>query len=613
MTKSAQLLHEVFGYERFRPGQEEVIDCILGGGDVLAVLPTGAGKSVCFQIPALLSGGVTLVISPLISLMKDQIGALTAGGIAGAYLNGELTGAQQQKVLERAAQGAYTLMYVAPERLTDGRFLAFAHDKNTRIPLVAVDEAHCVSQWGNDFRPSYAGIEGFVSSLKTRPTVAAFTATATERVRADIVSMLKLQAPRLVVTGFDRENIRFSVVPGADKFADLLTVVKRHPNECGIVYAATRKTVEDVADRLTAAGYSAAAYHAGLAGRTRTENQEDFSFDRTQIIVATNAFGMGIDKSNVRYVVHYNSPKDIESYYQEAGRAGRDGGDAEAVLLFSPSDIVTAKFLIENSDDKEYASLQVEREQKELARKRLAVMERYCRTKQCLRKFILEYFGEPTAYEACGNCGNCDGGAAYADEDVTVLAQKIVSCVKRCGERFGKGMIVDILRGAKNKKVSAWGLEGLSTYGICTESAEKIGEVIAVLIEGDYLKRTTDSQYPTLVCGERAAALLGKDARLVARLAATDGAPAKAKPRAKADTHAGTEYDKALFERLRALRAEIAAQRRIPAYVVFPDTTLVSMSARKPDTEAELLDCSGVGQYKLALYGERFLEEIRKG
>ncbi|MBQ9117347.1 MAG: RecQ family ATP-dependent DNA helicase, partial [Clostridia bacterium] len=434
------ILKEYFGHSEFRQGQEAVVDAIMSGRDALCVMPTGAGKSVCYQVPALAFSGITLVISPLISLMKDQVNALTQNGIRAAYLNSSLTFSQYARVIDNIRRGTYKIIYVAPERLEVPDFIDAC--RYIKVDLLAVDEAHCISQWGQDFRPGYLRIADFVDSLGYRPVIAAFTATATAEVKDDIEYSLKLVDPFRITTGFDRPNLKFGVVRPKHKFPTLIEIIKKHRNEAGIVYCSTRKTVEEVAEGLTEIGFSAALYHAGLPDDVRKKNQEDFVYDRVNIMVATNAFGMGIDKSNVSYVVHYNMPKDVESYYQEAGRAGRDGSDAECILIYNAGDVHTNRFLIENSEPNPELTEDQQAVLRERDHERLKQMTFYSTTNACLRNFILNYFGEKSS-NYCGNCSNCL--TQFIDVDITVEAQKILSCIKRTGQRFGKKMICDIL------------------------------------------------------------------------------------------------------------------------------------------------------------------------
>lgn len=603
MKERAQaILKQYFGYDTFRPGQEEIIRQILSGRDVMAVMPTGAGKSLCYQVPALALPGVTIVISPLISLMKDQVDDLTQSGVSCACLNSSLGEAEYREVLHRAYNGEYKLLYVAPERLEVPGFLSLV--EQLQVSLVAVDEAHCVSQWGHDFRPSYTRIAGLLSQLPVRPIVAAFTATATEQVREDIVCLLTLRRPYTITTGFDRPNLSFSVEHPVKRQEALLHYLKEHPGESGIIYCATRKTTDSVCQKLRTAGFSVDRYHGGMTAEERTQAQEDFVYDRTQIMVATNAFGMGIDKPNIRFVLHYNMPKNMESYYQEAGRAGRDGEPSECMLFFSQQDVLTNKMLIENASEEPDPS----------AYEKLAVMTDYCHTDRCLRSFILEYFGEPPLTESCYNCSNCNSDSEITD--ITIETQKILSCVKRMGERFGSSLVVGVLRGADTEMIRKWKFHELSTYGIMKDtSADLLREIIAFLVSEGYLKAES-GQYPTLSLGAKAVPVLrGQETVSIRRKLERTSVKKKGKTTAVGakDTASAshTEKQDALFEYLRELRKEIARASGIPPYMVFQDTALREMAEQSPLTEEAMLEISGVGEKKLKKYGERFLEAIR--
>lgn len=499
MADALQILKQYFGYDAFRPGQRELIDSLLAGRDALGVMPTGAGKSLCYQVPALLLPGITLVVSPLISLMADQVGVLFAADIPAAYLNSSLTAAQQSTVLHRAAQGQYKLLYVAPERLCTPGFLSFA--RQTQISMVAVDEAHCISQWGQDFRPSYLRIPAFLDALPARPLLSAFTATATAEVRQDIIRLLGLRQPYLLTTGFDRQNLYFAVQHPVNKPAALKALLVARQEQSGIVYCATRKTTEEVCALLVTWGFDAACYHAGLDKAVRRQNQEDFLYDRKKIIVATNAFGMGIDKSNVAFVIHYNMPKSMESYYQEAGRAGRDGSPADCILLFSPQDVRTGQFFIAHSREAlDEATRRIVRARDE---QRLQKMTGYCNTTACLRQFILRYFDEQ-APDTCTNCANC---AAYQTLDATIDAQKILSCVYRLRERgrtAGRLLLIDILRGVQSERIRKNGYDSLSTYGIMRDTPVKLlRHLLDELTDAGYLT-LSDGEYPVIQLCARA-------------------------------------------------------------------------------------------------------------
>ena len=602
LSQARQALKQHFGYEAFRPGQEGVVEAILGRRDALAVMPTGAGKSVCYQVPGVVMDGLALVVSPLVSLMGDQVRALLDAGIRGAYLNSTLTPGQQSTVLRRALDGAYQIMYVAPERLADPRFLEFA--QRAAIPLVAVDEAHCVSQWGQDFRPSYLTIGDFIAQLPNRPVVAAFTATATARVRADIVRLLDLRDPYEVVTGFDRPNLYFGVerLDPKRKIARIAGYALEHAGDSGIVYCSTRKDTDKVHAALLEAGVRAARYHAGMSAADRAESQRAFIADDAPVMVATNAFGMGIDKSNVSFVIHYNMPKNLESYYQEAGRAGRDGSPAECILLYSPQDVRTNRYLIENSDPN--PDLDFETQEKLIQREydRLRKMTYYCTTADCLRAFILKYFGEP-AEEYCGNCSSCAGGSILVE--ATVEAQQVLSCVARTGQRLGISMICDILRGSENERVLQMNLQTQSTYGLMREKPIfEIKRIIDALLMQELLIQT-DGQYPVLKLTQNARPVLLGEKSFEMRI------PVPQEKAKKPDKAAG-DADPELFARLKKLRAALAAKASVPAYVVFTDTTLRDMCAKMPTDEQELLQVSGVGERKAHRYGKAFLEEINR-
>ena len=599
------VLKQTFGYSKFRPGQERLIDALLAGRDVLGVMPTGGGKSLCYQVPALLLPGLTLVISPLISLMKDQVAALCGAGAGAAFLNSSLTAEQQRTVCARARQGTYKLLYVAPERLATEDFLALT--RTTPVSLLAVDEAHCISQWGQDFRPSYRKIAEFLHTLPVRPPVAAFTATATARVQQDIREQLELRDPLCEVTGFDRPNLYWDVRTPRDRQAALLALVRERQEKCGIIYCSTRAQVEKLCDRLQQAGFAATRYHAGLSEEERRQNQEDFQFDRKTVMVATNAFGMGIDKSNVSYVFHYNMPKSLEAYYQEAGRAGRDGEPADCILFYSAADVVTARALIgknENEELDEAGREQLRRQEEE----RLRIMAGYCKTTGCLRGYILDYFGQEHPAR-CEHCGNCLG--EFTVQDVTVPAQMALSCVLRIKQQLGyyvgKNLVVQTLRGSREQRLLDLGLDGLSTYGLMKD--QPVGQVRELL---DYLEQEgclhTNPLHATLEPGPAARGVLfgGETVSLPVR---KDRRPSADRP---ARAASGAPADSTLFEALRALRTRLAKEENVPAYVIFSNATLTDMAAKAPRTEAELLEVSGVGQVKADRYGRQFLDEIAR-
>ena len=601
------VLKQYFGYDTFRGGQETLINDILAGKDVLGVMPTGAGKSICFQVPALIFEGITLVVSPLISLMKDQVNALVQSGVAAAYINSSLTEAQVYKALQRARDNSYKLIYIAPERLLTETFLGFA--KSADISMVTVDEAHCISQWGHDFRPSYSKIPEFIENLPKRPIVSAFTATATPKVRDDIINLLRLVDPTVLGTGFDRPNLYFEVQKPKDKYSALLVFLMDKKEYSGIVYCSTRATVEEVCASLNQSGHNASRYHAGLSDRERHDNQDDFIYDRAKIMVATNAFGMGIDKSNVKFVVHYNMPKDVESYYQEAGRAGRDGEPADCLLLYSGLDVRTNMWLIENSTGAEESEDELLREQLlERDRAKLREMTFYCATSDCLREYILKYFAErPPSY--CGNCGNC--AKNFETVDITVDAQKILSCVTRMKERYGMNMVIDTLRGSKNERIQRLRLDELTTYGICEQSAHQLRAIIQHLILGGYLVKT-DDEFPVIKLGARADEILRGAGSVYMKLPKEKPAKLpKDKRSSKFEKEKGTEpVDKRLFAALRELRLSIANELNLPAFVIFPDSTLTDMCRKLPTSQEELLGVAGVGKVKAQRYGKEFLDVI---
>ncbi len=589
-------LKQYFGYSQFREGQEDVVNNILNGRDALCIMPTGGGKSICYQLPGLIMDGVTLVISPLISLMKDQVNALTQAGIPAAYINSTLTYGQYLKALNNIKVGKYKIIYVAPERLLTG----FADVcRNIKISLVAVDEAHCVSQWGQDFRPNYLKIAEFVKSLKNRPVVAAFTATATSQVKADIKRLLELSSPYEITTGFDRPNLYFGVIKPKNKRKEFLELIKERKDKSGIVYCATRKNVEEICEFLNDNGFSATRYHAGLEDDERKKNQDDFIYDRKTIMVATNAFGMGIDKSNVAYVIHYNMAKNIESYYQEAGRAGRDGRSADCILLYSPSDMRTNQFLIENSEPNPELTEKEQEECREREFDKLIQMNFYCTTKRCLRKFILDYFGE-RASNSCKNCSNCL--AEFTVEDITVEAQKILSCIIRIKQRYGKEMVCDILRGSENKRITDYRLNEQSTYGIMAEHSEaKIKEIIDYLLLEGYIYQE-GGEYPVLKVTQKSRDVL-KGTETLKMLTE--------KPRKKKKAQAEIQINRGLMFELKKLRKSIAEKSSVPAYVVFSDLTLHDMCKKLPLTEEEFLEVSGVGELKNQRYGKEFMAVIK--
>ena len=599
MSDKLSVLKDYFGHDSFRDGQEQIVDALLDGRDALCIMPTGAGKSMCYQIPALPFDGVTIVVSPLISLMKDQVGSLVQSGVPAAYINSSLSYPQFLRVLSNVEHGKYKIIYVAPERLLTDGFLDTC--KKIKISMVAVDEAHCVSQWGQDFRPSYLKIISFVESLANRPIVGAFTATATNDVKEDIKKILRLENPFEITTGFDRPNLFFGVIKSSSKDEKLIDLIRERGDRSGIVYCATRKNVESVCELLCDNGFSAARYHAGLDEYERRKNQEDFVFDRKNIMVATNAFGMGIDKSNVTYVIHYNMPKNIESYYQEAGRAGRDGGEADCILLYSPKDVRLNRFMIENSEGNDELTIEENEQIRERDFERLKYMTFYSTTNDCLRGFILRYFGgEKKAY--CGKCSNCL--SVHKLVDVTIDAQKIMSCIARTGQRYGKPVICDVLKGSKSEKILKAELNNQSTYGIMKEvTARHIFGTIDFLAEKEYISSDNETEVLKLLPKSRDV-LFGRQRLVMKKVENSEKVVKTHRPEVPVNSD--------LLDALKALRKGIASKKSVPAYVIFTDATLIDMCKKCPETPDEMLEVSGVGRTKLEKFGKQFLEEIAK-
>lgn len=599
MSDKFSVLKDYFGHDSFRDGQEQIVDALLDGRDVLCIMPTGAGKSMCYQIPALLFDGVTIVVSPLISLMKDQVGSLVQSGVPAAYINSSLSYPQFLRVLSNVEHGKYKIIYVAPERLLTDGFLDTC--KKIKISMVAVDEAHCVSQWGQDFRPSYLKIISFVESLANHPIVGAFTATATNDVKEDIKKILRLENPFEITTGFDRPNLFFGVIKSSSKDEKLIDLIRERGDRSGIVYCATRKNVESVCELLCDNGFSAARYHAGLDEYERRKNQEDFVFDRKNIMVATNAFGMGIDKSNVTYVIHYNMPKNIESYYQEAGRAGRDGGEADCILLYSPKDVRLNRFMIENSEGNDELTIEENEQIRERDFERLKYMTFYSTTNDCLRGFILRYFGgEKKAY--CGKCSNCL--SVHKLVDVTIDSQKIMSCIARTGQRYGKTVICDVLKGSKSEKILKAELNNQSTYGIMKEvTARHIFGTIDFLAEKEYISADNETEVLKLLPKSRDV-LFGRERLVMKKVENSEKVVKTHRPEVPVNSD--------LLDALKALRKGIASKKSVPAYVIFTDATLIDMCKKCPETPDEMLEVSGVGRTKLEKFGKQFLEEIAK-
>lgn len=609
MRNKYDVLREYFGYSSFRNGQEELIDGITSGRDVLGIMPTGGGKSICYQVPALMMNGITIVISPLISLMKDQVMALKTAGVPAAFINSSLTPMQMGTVYRNLEAGMYKLVYVAPERLETEEFLALA----SRLPisLVAVDEAHCISQWGQDFRPSYLKIVSFLSALPRRPVLAAFTATATEVVRRDIVRILELRSPIRVITGFDRPNLNFEVIQPPEKMKALEDYLAAREGKSGIVYCMTRREVERICDSLARKGLPVTRYHAGLGDGERQRNQEDFIYDRKPIMVATTAFGMGIDKSNVNFVVHYNLPLSLEAYYQEAGRAGRDGEPADCLLMFARSDLPVARQLLFSSTENEAMTEEEKKTVFHQNQKRFTQMIGYCRTTRCLRGYILEYFGQPHA-ERCENCGNCR--AVFVEEDITIDAQKILSCVKRAydhlGHSVGKLLIIRILRGSTDQRLRELGLDRLSTYGLMREVGQnRVSEMI------DHLEAigalVINEQHGGVMLTPGANGILFRGEKVMASFKTEPESKSKTKKsKRQKESAVALVGDEKLYEQLKALRLRLAEEERVPAYVIFANKSLSEMAAKKPMTHEDFLEISGVGQTKAERYGSVFLKAI---
>lgn len=598
-----RILKSYYGFDTFKEGQAEVIDSIMAGRDVMCIMPTGAGKSVCYQIPALMQNGTTLVVSPLISLMKDQVSALSQMDIKAAYINSSMTSQEYGRTLSAMSRGLYRIVYVAPERLHSETFAEICREID--IPFIAVDEAHCISQWGQDFRPSYLRIAEFVRELPGRPVIGAFTATATPDVKEDIKTLLELDEPFCITTSFDRPNLSFTVIHPDNKERQLLKTLAKRRGQTGIIYCTKRKDVESVCELLESRGFEATRYHAGLSDEERIANQDDFIYDRRKIMVATNAFGMGIDKSDVSFVIHYSMPKNIESYYQEAGRAGRDGSRADCILFYSPGDVNTIKFFIENPAQNDELSDDEIAEIKEKDYERLRQMVFFSTTRDCLREFILRYFGEKAPHY-CGNCSNCL--TEFEKVDYTVPAQMILSCVYRCEERYGVTMIVDILRGSRNQRVLSAGLDRLSTYGLLADTpVKRIRQMTDALISDGFLQ-VDDGEYPVLRLTAKSAELLRGQVRVetefVKEFAEIQSGPA-------GSPGAGGQPDEVLLAKLKKLRLQIARTSSVPAYVIFTDASLTEMCMYMPQTKAELLCVKGVGDAKADRYGEKFLEVIR--
>ena len=600
-----EALKAVFGYDSFRQGQESVINAVLDGRDILAVMPTGAGKSLCYQVPAMLLSGITLVISPLISLMQDQVKALNEAGVDAAFINSSLSEKEMHDTFKNASKGQYKIIYVAPERLMSEGFVRLA--KGVEISMITVDEAHCISQWGQDFRPSYMDIAEFVNVLDKRPIISAFTATATQNVREDIICSLGLTNPYFLVTGFDRENLFFQVDKPKSKDRFILDYLDRHKGESGIIYCATRKNVDSLYTLLKKRNISVAKYHAGISIEERKQMQDDFVFDYTSIVIATNAFGMGIDKSNVRFVIHYNMPSSMENYYQEAGRAGRDGLNSECILLFSPQDIIINRFLLEHKDfsDIDPTDAMTIRERDI---KRLQIMEGYCYTTECLRNYILKYFGE-NPKKPCDDCGNCL--RQFETLDMTDEAKKIINCIYESRGRYGKNIIMDTVLGAKTARLEEIGASEYKSYGVLESSNKNLLRrlIEELLLEG-YIQT---GEYQVLKLGDISKLKL-KDTKVLVKITDEDKATnRKLKPKKNIkgmDSLTSSGFK--LFDKLKELRLEIAREEKMPPYIVFNDKTLIDMCAKMPITKSDMLNVSGVGENKYGKYGERFIAVIKE-
>ena len=638
IKKAEKILKQYYGYDHFREGQIPVIEAVLEGRDVLGIMPTGAGKSVCYQVPALMMKGITIVISPLISLMKDQVGTLNQMGVHAAFLNSSLTSGQYYKALQLAKQGRYKIIYVAPERLETESFLDFALSEQVQISFVAVDEAHCVSQWGQDFRPGYLKILDFLDRLSYRPVVGAYTATATAEVREDILDILRLQNPYVETTGFDRGNLFFAVKKPVDKYKELVSYLKEKgydtSGDSGIIYCLTRKSVEQVSFDLRNEGISVTRYHAGLSDEERKENQENFIYGKRQIMVATNAFGMGIDKPNVRwivhfgmssslesyypdvrFVIHYNMPKNMESYYQEAGRAGRDGEPSECILYYEPRDVRTNRLFIENGEENSELDDETRKIVKERDLERLKQMTFYCFTSECLRQYILNYFGEKSS-SYCGNCLNCQ--TQFEEVDITLEAKSILRCLAALDWNYGASTVIDIVHGGKSQKILGKNLDKNPEYAVLSDrTVPRLRQILRELQFREYVEEKGE-QYPVICLTPEGKAFMESEELLVMKLPKEEtekkSESKEKKNRRKKGAVAAelSEKDTELFESLRELRREIALEEKVPPYMVFADRTLAGMCVMRPATLDEMLEVSGVGEHKLEKYGERFLERINR-
>lgn len=595
-----KVLKMYFGYDEFRRGQEKLIRGVLDGRDVLGIMPTGGGKSLCYQLPAMLLKGVAIVISPLISLMKDQVDSLSEIGISATYINSSLEQDEISDRIKGIREQRYKIIYVAPERLNTSYFMNLAKDIN--ISLVAIDEAHCISQWGHDFRPSYLEIPKFIQSLGTRPVVAAFTATATREIIQEIKELIGINNPLETITGFDRPNLFYQVAKDSNKVSYLLNYLRRnYQEESGIIYCATRKTVEALVKKLQDQGISAIGYHGGMESDERQKNQDDFIFNRVRIIVATNAFGMGIDKPDVRFVIHFNMPKNMEAYYQEAGRAGRDGEKSECILMYSPSDVVKQKLMIQNE--------QLAPEREALIYKNLQYLVNYCHTNDCLRNQIISYFGEEIEKEHCNYCGNCQDESEMMN--ITIESQKILSCVYRTNERYGASTVIEVLRGSKNKKIAAFGLDQVSTYGIMADySTHSIREMIMTLVSKGYAHITTE-KFPLLKLTRLSKGVLKGEVEVYHKKHLVEKKVEEKSRKNIAKRAVNGEFDTDLFEKLKELRSSIAKEKKLPPYIIFHDAALKEMAEYFPQNKNAFMEINGVGEKKYENYGEEFLQLIQ--